>query len=79
MLEGQLEAGMVRVEVEQITSVYRSSHSTLPTLLECRVDEHTCMGLSIRLEQVLLIAHLFLYMIIMSHVQCVILQHEKLL
>ena len=76
MLEEQLEVGITE-EVEQTISVCQSNHSTLPTLLEHRVDEHTCMGLNIRLEEVILIAHFSLYMIIMSHVQCVILQLEK--
>ena len=58
--------------------VYQSTHSTLPTLVEhrCRMDEHTCMGLNIRLEQVMLITHFFLFMT-MFHVQCVTLQHEN--
>ena len=60
MLEGQLEANILKKEVEQTASVYQSSHSILLTLLELRLDEHTCMELSIRLEQVMLTAHLFL-------------------
>ena len=79
ILEGQLEVIMPKKAEEQTICVYQSSHSTPPTLLGHRVDEHTCMGLSIRLLQVMLIAHLFLYMIIMSYVQCATLQHEKLL
>ena len=79
MLEGQLEVNMAKVEVEQTTSVYQSSHSTLPTLLGRREEEHTCMGLSIRPEEVMIIAHFIQSTITMSHVQCVILQHEKLL
>ena len=78
MLEGQLEVLILKEEVERTTSVYQSSHNTLPTLLGHREDEHTCMELSIRLEQVMLIAHLSLYMTTMSHVQCVTLQHEEL-
>lgn len=68
----------MKKEVEQTTSVYQSTHSTLPTLLKHRrrMDEHTCMGLNIRLEQVMLITHFFLFMT-MFHVQCVTLQHEN--
>ena len=79
MLEGQLEVIGMSEEVEQTTSVCQNSHSTLPTLLGHRVDEHTCMELSIRLEQVTLIAHFTLSMTTMFHVQCVTLQHEELL
>ena len=50
MLEGQLEVFLIRKEVEQTISVYQISHSTLPTLLGYRLEEHTCMGLSMRLE-----------------------------
>ena len=74
-----LEVTIMKKEVEQTISVYQSSHSTLSTLLEHRVDEHICMGLSIRLEMVMLIAHFALSMTTMSHVQCATLQHEKLL
>ena len=52
MLEGQLGVIIVRKGVEQTTSVYQSSHSTLPTLLGYRLEEHTCMGLSMRLEEI---------------------------
>ena len=79
MLEGQLEVGIARVEVEQITSVYQKTHSTPPTLLGHRLDEHSCMGLSIRLEQVMLIAHFSLSITTISHVQYVMLQREELL
>ena len=48
MLDGQLEVCTVNKEEEQTNSVYQSSHSTLPTLLEYRLDEYTYMGLSIR-------------------------------
>ena len=78
MLEGQLEVSIPKKEEEQTISVYQSSHSTLPTLLGHRVDEHTCMGLSIRL-QVMIMVHFAPSMITMSHVQCAMLQHEKLL
>ena len=76
MLEGQLEAIKIIEEVGQITSVYQSSHSTLPTLLGYRVEEHTCMGLSITL-QVGIMVHFALSMTTMSHVQCVTLQLEE--
>ena len=68
----------MKKEVEQTTSVYQSTHSTLPTLLKHRrrMDEQTCMGLSIRLEQVMLITHFFLF-ITMFHVQRVTLQYEN--
>ena len=78
MLEEQLEVGITE-EVEQTISVCQSNHSTLPTLLEHRVDEHTCMGLNIRLEQVLLMDLFTQSLSTMSHVQCVTLQHERLL
>ena len=77
MLEGQLEVITTKKEEEQTTSVYQSSHNTLSSLLGHRVDEHTCMGLSIR-QKTMLIAHFTLYMITMSHVPSVTLQHEKL-
>ena len=51
MLEGQLEVITLRKGVEQTTSVYQNSHSTLPTLLGYRLEEHTCMELSMRLEE----------------------------
>ena len=78
MLEGQLEVGIIKEEEEQTTSVYQSSHSTLLTLLGYRVEEHTCMGLSIRLE-VVVMDHFIRSITTMFHVQCVTLQHEKLL
>ena len=78
MLEGQLEVGIIKEEEEQTTSVYQSNQSILPTLLEYRVEEHTCMGLSMRL-QVMLMVHFALSMNIIYHVQFAILQHEKLL
>ena len=78
MLEGQLEVLILKKEEEQTTSVYQSSHSTLPTLLGYSLTEHTSMELSMRLEAILL-AHFALSTTIMSHVQCVTLQHEKLL
>ena len=77
MLEGQLELGMAQEEEEQTTSVYRSSHSTLPTLLGYRVDEHSCMELSIR-QQAIKMVHFALSMTIISHVQCATLRHKKL-
>ena len=67
-----------QVEVEQTTSVYQSSHRTPLTLLGHRVEEHTCMGLSMRL-QVVIMDHFILLLNTMSHVQCVTLQHEELL
>ena len=79
MLEGELEVGLVRMEVEQTTFVYQSSHSTLLTLLGCRLDEHTSMGLSMRLQVVMIMVHFILLLTTMSHVQCVTLQREKLL
>ena len=50
MPEGQLEVITLTEEVEPTTSGYQSSHSTLTTLLGHRLEEHTCTGLSIRLE-----------------------------
>ena len=81
MLEGQLEVIIVIQEVEQTTSVYQSSHSTLTTLLVYRLDEYTYMELNIRLEVLtqLKMAHLILFPNTMSHVQCATLQHKKLL
>ena len=80
MLVGQLEVVILTEGVEQTTSVYQSSHSTLTALLGYRVDEHICMGLSIRLE---VLTHktldLSLLVTTMSHVQCAIHQHEQLL
>ena len=76
MLERQLGVIIIKKEVEQTTSVYQSSHSTLPSLLGHRVDEHTCMELSIRL-QVVIMAHFTLSMTTMFHVQCATLQHEE--
>ena len=79
MLEGQLEVLIVNKEEEQTTSVYQNSHSTLPTLQGHRLDEHSCMGLSIRLEvfTIATLAHLILLLNITFHVQCVTLQHEE--
>ena len=79
ILEEQLEVIILTQEEEQTTSVYQNSHSTLPSLLGHKVDEHTCMGLSIRLELLTLwtLDHFILSLNIMSHVQCVTLQHEK--
>ena len=78
MLEGQLEVCILKKEEEQTTSVYQNNHSTLATLLGHRLDEHTCMGLSMKLEEVImLIVHFNPYMIVMCHVQCATLQHEK--
>ena len=79
MLEGQLEAFIMRNEEEQTTSVYQSSHSTLPTLLGYNEEERTSMVLSIRLEVVMIIAHFTQSMSIISHVQCATLQQEELL
>ena len=79
MLEGQLEVIILIAEVEQTVSVYQSSHSTLPTLPGCRVDEHTCMGLSMRLQVLGIMVHFALSMNIIYHVQFVILQQEELL
>ena len=79
MLEGQLEAVILKKEEELTTFVYQNRHNTLPILLGYRPEEeHTCMELSIRL-QVLIMVHFALSMTTMSHVQCVTLQHEKLL
>ena len=76
MLEGQLEVLMLQKEVEQTTSVYQSSHSTLPTLQGQGVLEHTSMELNMRLEPILM-AHFALSTTTMSHVQYAMLQHEK--
>ena len=43
-LEGQLEVGLARVEVEQTTCVYQGNHNTLPTLLDHMMDEHISYG-----------------------------------
>ena len=80
MLEGQLEVIIVNKEVEQTISAYLISHSTLPMLLELRPEEHTFMELNIRLEgEKASMVHFLHSTTTMSHVQCVILQHEKLL
>ena len=81
MLDGQLEVCILKKEVEQTTSVYQNSHSTLPSLLGHRVEGHTCMGLSIRLEVLTLwtLVHFILLLNTTFHVQCVTLQHEELL
>ena len=57
------------------------SYATETTLLGHRMDEHTCMVLSIRLELLTrrTLAHFNLLLNTMSHVQCVTLHHEKLL
>ena len=76
----QLEVIILTEGVEQTTSVYQSSRSTLTTPLGYRLDEHIYMELSIRLEvpgpETL---DLSLLVITMSHVQCAIHQHEQLL
>ena len=78
MLEGQLEVLILKKEEEQTTSVYQNNHSTPPTLLGHRVEGHTCTGLSMKLEEVImLIVHFNPYIITMHHVQCATLQHEK--
>ena len=79
MLEGQLEVFGMKKEEEQTTSVYQSNHSTLPTLLGRKVEEHSCMVLSIRPEVVMIIAHFTQSMSTMHHVQFATLQQEKLL
>ena len=57
-------------------------HSTPPSPLGLRVQEHTCMELNMRLDillqEILVLVHLVLSMTTMSHVQCVTLQHEDL-
>ena len=80
MLEGQLEVHIMNEEVGQITSVYQSSHNTPLTLLRYRLDEHTYMELSIRLEVLTrrTVDHFILFLNIMFHVQCATLQHEDL-
>ena len=78
MLVGQVEVGILRLEVEQTTSVYQSSQRTLLTRLGHRVEEHSCMGLNIRLEMGTL-DHLNLSISTMSHVLFAMLQHGKLL
>ena len=75
MLEGQLVVITEKKEEEQTTSVYQSSHSTLPTLLGYSLTEHTCMELNMRLE-VGQMAHFLLLMSKMFHVQCAMLRHE---
>ena len=77
MLEGQLEVITNKKEEEQTTSVYQSSHSTLPTLLEQRLTGLSCMGLSMRLEAILMV-HFTLSTTTMCHVQFAMLQHEEL-
>ena len=52
MLEGQLGVIILTKGEEETTSVYQSSHNTLPTLLGYRLEEHTCMELSMRLEEI---------------------------
>ena len=64
------------VGVEQTTFVYQNNHSTLITLLGHRMDEHICMGLSLRLE--VKVMDLFAPFInIILHVQCAMLQLEE--
>ena len=60
MLERQLELIIQKKEVEQTTSVYQSVHSTLPTLLGYRMDEHTCIKLNMRLEVPVRLVHFVL-------------------
>ena len=71
MLEGQLEVGLIvkEVEEEQTISVYQNSHSTRTIPLGHKMEEHTCMVLSIRLQLRVMI-HLTLSLTTMSHVQC---------
>lgn len=78
-LEGQLEVGIARVEVEQTTCVYQGNHSTLPTLLDHTLDEHIYMGLNIRQLVQQIMDHLAQFTTTMSHVRCVILPLEELL
>ena len=79
MLEGQLEVGMNKKEVEQTTCVYQGNHNTPPTLLGHTLDERTCMGLSTRQQVQQTMDHLTQFLTTMSHVLCVTLQHEELL
>ena len=78
MLEGLQEVGETKKGEGQTISAYQNNLSILPTLLVHKMDEHTCMGLSTRLEVLTLqiMAHLFLLLNTMFHVQCVTLQHE---
>ena len=61
-LEGQLEVILLQMEEEQTTSVYQNSHNTLPSLLGRRVQEYTCMvlsmGLELLLQEMLVLVHL---------------------
>ena len=70
MLEGQLEVGLIvkEAEEEQTISVYQNSHSTRPIPLGHKMEEHTCMVLSIRLELRVMV-HFALSVTIMSRVQ----------
>ena len=68
MLEGQLGVFGVSEVEEQTASDYQNSHSTLPTLLGHKVDEYTCTGLSMRLEQVMIMVLFTQSMNIMFHV-----------
>ena len=78
MLEGQLEVLIVKKEVEQTTSAYRNSHSSLPSLLGYRLDELICMGHCMQQEVIRqMLDHLAF--LAMFHVQCATLQHEELL
>ena len=49
MLKELQEAILLKEEEGQTTSAYQNNHNTPPTLLEHRVDVHSCMGQSIRL------------------------------
>ena len=64
-------------EEEQTTSVYQSSQSTLPSLLEYRMDELICMGGCMQLELRQMQDHFALFLTTMFHVQYVTLQHEE--
>ena len=78
MLEGQLGVRTIKKEEEHTTSVYQSSHNTLPTLLGQGMLKHTCIELIMRLQGMLI--DLFTQSSsTMSCVLCVTLQHEKLL
>ena len=69
MLEGLLEVFIIKKEVERTTSVYQNSHITPLTLPGYKLDEHTCMGLSMKLQMAMM-AHFALLLTIMFHVQC---------
>ena len=57
MQEERLELSILIKEEDQTTYIYQSSHSTLRTLLEHRLEEYICMGLSIRLLALMIMAH----------------------